>query len=95
MEGIALVLALAVVGEALVEYGSSIFKAFHAGEWKCAVKQICAVVLSVLVCFAASANLFEVLGILFFAPWVGVALTGVLASRGANFVSDIISKFKK
>ena len=95
MENIALVLALAVVVEALVEYGTSIAKGFIGGEWKCAVKQLCAAVLSVLVCFAASANLFEVLGILFFAPWVGVALTGILASRGANFVSDLISKMKK
>lgn len=92
MNDIALVLALAVVVEALVEYGSSIFNAFHAREWKCAVKQICAAAVSVLLCFAAGANLFEVIGITFFLPWVGIALTGILASRGANFVSDLIHK---
>lgn len=95
MEGIALILALAVVTEALVEYGKSIGKAFAGNNTKAAITQVAAAVLSVLLCFAAGADLFQVVGIDFAWPWVGVVLTGVLGSRGANYLSDFISKLHK
>ena len=38
---------------------------------------------------------FAALGITFAAPWIGTALTGLFASRGANFVSDLIKRIQK
>lgn len=95
MEGIMLIVALAIVTEALVEYGKSIGKAVAGNDIKAAVTQLAAIVASVLLCFAAGADLFEVVGINFAWPWVGVVLTGVLGSRGANYLSDFIAKIHK
>lgn len=92
MEGITLILALAIVTEALVEYGKSISKAITGNDIKAAVTQIVAIAVSVLLCFAAGADLFEVVGITFFWPWVGTVLTGILGSRGANYLSDFLGK---
>lgn len=95
MEGITLVITLAIVIEALVEYGKSIGKAFTDGEWKTAVTQICALAISIGICLLANADLFAVVGIEFAWHPLGTVLTGIFASRGANFVSDLIGKLNK
>lgn len=95
MEGLTLVIVLAIITEALVEYGKSIGKAFIGNDIKAAVTQLAAIAVSVLLCFAAGADLFKVVGITFAWPWLGVVLTGVLGSRGANYLSDLVAKFHK
>ena len=95
MEGIMLIIALAIVTEALVEYGKNIGKAVAGNNIKAAVTQIVAIVVSVLLCFAAGADLFQVVGISFAWPWIGVVLTGILGRRGANYLSDFLAKIHK
>lgn len=95
MEGIILILTLSVITEALIEYGKNVGRAFMNKEYKTAVTQVAAIVASVLLCFAAGADLFQVVGIDFAWPWVGVVLTGILGSRGANYLSDFIAKLNK
>ena len=95
MEGIMLIIALAIVTEALVEYGKSIGKAIVGNDKKAAVTQIAAIIVSVLLCFSAGADLFQVVGIAFAWPGVGTVLTGILGSRGANYLSDFLSKLQK
>ena len=92
MTGLTLIITLTIVTEALVEYGKSIGKAFNGKDVKAAVTQVIAVIVSVLLCFAADADLFQVVGITFAWPWVGIVLTGILGSRGANYVSDFVAK---
>lgn len=92
MEGMALVLILAVTVEAVVEYIKSICAAFSGEGAKAAVLQLAAAVVSISLCFAADADLYAALGILFVKPAVGVVLTGIFASRGANFVSDLVGR---
>lgn len=95
MKGIVLIIALAIVVEALVEYGKSLLEAFRSGGWKAPAVQLVAMVVAVLLCFAAGANLFAVLGVEFSAPWIGTLLTGIFASRGSNYVSDLIGKIRE
>ena len=94
MQGIILILALAVVVEAVVEYIKSIGKMFATGDWKTAVTQLSAAAIAIALCFAAGADLYAALGLRFAAPWIGTALTGLFASRGANYVSDLIGKLQ-
>lgn len=94
MQGIILILALAVVVEAVVEYIKSIGKMFATGDWKTAVTQLSAAAIAIALCFAAGADLFAALGLHFGLWWIGVVLTGLFASRGANYVSDIIRKLQ-
>ncbi len=96
MKGILLILTMAIVVEALVEYGKSIGRAFmEEGGVKTAVTQLCAIGLGVVLCFACGGDLFAAVGVDFAWPWLGVVLTGVLISRGANYVSDFIGKLQK
>ena len=92
MDKIALVIMLAVIIEALVEYGKSIGKAFMDKQVKTAITQLCAVGVGILFCGAAGADMFAAVGVEFAIPWLGIILTGIFASRGANFVSDLVSK---
>lgn len=94
MDKIALVIVLAVTVEAIVEYGKSIGKAFTTRDIKTAVTQLCAIAISVLLCFAAGADFYAPLDVQFSAPWVGILLTGIFASRGANYVSDLVKKLQ-
>lgn len=92
MDKIALVIMLAVLVEAMVEYGKSIGNAFINREAKTAVTQLCAAAFGILLCGAAGADMFAAVGVEFSLPWLGIILTGIFASRGANFVSDLVGK---
>lgn len=91
MTGIILILLLAVTVEAIVEYAKSIISAF-SGDKRSAALQIFAVAISVMICFAAGSDMYAALGVNFAYSWVGVLLTGIFASRGANYLSDLIGK---
>ena len=94
MKGIILVLVLAVLVEALIEYAKTIGKMVTDGDIKTAVTQMVAIVVAVALCFATGADLFTAVDITFTWPWIGVVLTGVLGSRGANYLSDLVKKLQ-
>lgn len=94
MKGIILVVVLAVLVEALIEYAKTIGKMFTDGDIKTAITQFIAIVVAVLLCFATGADLFAAVDIAFKWPWIGVVLTGILGSRGANYVSDFVKKLQ-
>ena len=94
MEGITLILVLAITVEALVQYGKNIVAMALNREYKTFATQLAAVVLAVLVCLATGANLYDLLGVSFAVPWLGVLLTGVVISRGANYAADFIKRLQ-
>ena len=94
MDKLVLVLMLAVTVEALIEYTKSIIKAFTDKCYKCAVMQLCAMVISIVLCVLANADMYAALGGPFSVPGIGMVLTGIFASRGANFVSDLIGRLR-
>ena len=91
MQAILLTLMLAVTIEGLVEYVKSV--AQHKA-WKTVALQLGAAAVSVLLCIASGADLYAALGVEFSLPFAGCALTGVFASRGANYVSDLIGRLR-
>ena len=92
MDTIVLVLVLAVTVEALVEYGKLLGQAALSRDYQGLAVVAAALVVAVVLCFATGAVFYAALGVQFAYPWVGVLLTGVFASRGANFVSDLLSR---
>ena len=94
MNMIVLVLMMAVTVEALVEYAKTFGKAILEKQWKTAATQAGAVALGVLLCFGVGADFYAALGVNFSVAWLGIALTGVFASRGANYVSDLVKKLQ-
>lgn len=94
MRGILLVIVLSIVVEAVVEYIKSIANLIINHDLKTAALQAAAIAVSVLLCFTAGADLFAALGLEFQYRWIGILLTGVFGSRGANYVSDLIGKLQ-
>ena len=50
--------------------------------------------LSMIICVLAQINIFKIIGINLIVPVVGSLLTGIIVSRGANFVNDLFKKLK-
>lgn len=94
MSMVVLAVVIAVTVEGLIEYAKSIGKAVEAGEHKTALTQTGAVALGVLLCLAVRADVYGALGVNFAVPWVGTVLTGIFASRGSNYISDLVKKFQ-
>ena len=58
------------------------------------VNMIGSLLLSIIVCVLAQINIFEIVGIRLIYPFIGYVLTGIICSRGANFINDLFSKLK-
>ena len=59
-------------------------------EGKLNVDRVGSAVLGILLCVLADVNFFAIVGIELSIPIVGVVLSGLLVSRGANFVHDLL-----
>lgn len=92
MTTVVLALIAAVVVEALVEYGKTIANAVTSKDTKTAITQLCSIAISVGLCFAFGADIFSALGITIKVAWLGTLLTGIFASRGSNYISDIVTR---
>lgn len=88
---IAVIIAVAILIEGLVEYGKNIADMFYGGDKKTAITQMVTIVVGVALAFAFGANMFVPLG-LTVNHYVGMVLTGIVMSRGSNYVSDLISR---
>ena len=87
MEAVALLIVLALLVEAIVE---TIKQALTGGvKWPA----VAAMAGGIGICVAAGAGIFKILGISFPA-WLDAAITGILVSRGSNFISDLFGKLK-
>ena len=88
---ILLFIVLAVIVEALVEYVKTIIV---MEDKKAIAIQLSALIVSVTLCLLAGADVFSELGVAFQVPYVGCVLTGVFASRGANYASDLVGRLR-
>ena len=86
---IATILILAITVEALIEYAKLVF-VDKAIVWK----QVAALVLGVGLSVLAGTDLYAVVGVTFSVPYVGVVLTGIIFSRGSNYVADFAKKLQ-
>lgn len=97
MKTIALIIMVAVVLEALVEYAKTIMYMFEEYEYKTAITQLITIIVGIGLAFGFHTQLFnaglsEVYEGLHINPVLDMILTGILFSRGSNYFSDLISK---
>lgn len=88
------IIAVAILIEGLVEYGKTIGNMIENGEKKTAITQCITIIVGILLMFAFDKDLFAVIGM----PvnhYIGIVLTGIIASRGSNYVSDFIGKLSQ
>lgn len=84
MEAIGIILIAALLAEAVWETGKMVWQG-----GKVSVDRVGALVIGVLFAVGANIDICSVVGICFIYPIIGQVLTGILLSRGANFVHDI------
>ena len=64
-------------------------------EKKFNINMLGSLILSILICVLAKVDIFVIVGIELSLPIIGSVLTGIVVSRGANFVNDLFSKLQK
>ena len=84
---IALFITTAILIEAVWENLKMVWK-----KGKFNVNKIGALLVSILICVLVGIDLFSLLGLTMSVPYVGSVLTGILMSRGANFIHDLFNK---
>lgn len=97
MKTIALIIMVAIVLEALVEYAKTIMYMVDEHEYKTAITQLVTIVVGVGLAFGFHTQLFnaglsEIYEGLHINPILDMVLTGILFSRGSNYFSDLIGK---
>lgn len=83
---LASVAILALIGEALWETLKVIWD-----KGKLSIDRIGALVIGLVLSFATGTDLLKLVGLQSKIPFLGIILTGILISRGANFMHDILS----
>lgn len=58
------------------------------------INMLGSLLLSMIICVLARINIFEIVGINLIVPVIGSLMTGIIVSRGANFVNDLFKKLK-
>lgn len=59
---------------------------------KFSIDKIGALVISILICVLAKIDIFPIVNLSISVPIIGSILTGIIVSRGANFVHDLFNK---
>lgn len=78
---------IAILVEALTEVFKSVFKDGRLNK-----SSILSIVVGLILAFTIDLDLFVTIGLTPTIPVIGVVATGLLISRGANFVHDTMSK---
>ena len=85
---------VAVIVEALVEYGQTIYDFIAEADYKKAVKQTCAIAIALVFSFQLHLTwltwfITDLFGVAV-NPVFDMIVTGIFLSRGANYLSDFI-----
>ena len=91
MEGFTLVTSVAILLEGLVEYAKTVIDLFEKGERKTAIIQAFTIVGGILLALIFNLSLFHSLNMVV-DPLADHILTGIVISRGSNYVSDLIGR---
>ena len=61
-------------------------------EGKVSINRCGSLLLAMLICILGNIDIFPVVGITLNVPIIGAGVTGIIVSRGANFVNDLFTK---
>lgn len=87
MNELLILITLGTLVEAVVEVIKSIFEGGKVNK-----VVLLSIFVGVIFAFALQVDIFELLEIAIYIPHVGTVATGLIVSRGANFVHDLLDK---
>ena len=83
-----LIIFAAIIIEGLVTYIQTFFTPGTKFQWQ----QLVTVLVGLVVALAYNVDIFALFGITAAIPFIGCILTGILMSRGSNYIFDLINK---
>lgn len=86
------IIAVVILIEALIEYTKTVANSFESGDYKTFRTQLASIVIGIAGCLLFHANAFTSFDV---APIVGTVITGIIASRGSNYASDLLGKLTR
>jgi hypothetical protein len=89
MENLLQITAIAILAEAVWENLKMIWQ-----DGKVSIDRIGALIVSIVISMATQLDVFAILNFGISIPFVGSFLTGILISRGANFIHDLLNKIQ-
>lgn len=87
MEKLLIIITVALIAESVWETLKMTWQ-----EGKISIDRIGALIVALVLCVGVRLDILALLGINATIPFLGVILTGVLISRGSNFIHDLLVK---
>lgn len=87
MENLLIIVMIALIAESVWETLKMTWQ-----EGKISIDRIGALVVALILCIGVRLDILALLGINVTIPFLGVILTGILISRGSNFIHDLLAK---
>lgn len=87
MEKLLVIVMVALIAESVWETLKMTWQ-----EGKISIDRIGALVVALILCIGVRLDILALLGINVTIPFLGVILTGILISRGSNFIHDLLVK---
>lgn len=94
MTNFAIIAVAAILIEALVEYAKTVMETLESREYKTFVTQVGTIILGVLIAWIFGAKLFSGVLDVQINEAADIIFSGIIMSRGSNYVSDFISRIK-
>lgn len=86
-------IVVAILSEAIWEILKNLIPNMNDTVWSY-INLVGSLLVGILIAFIADVNIFALLDIDLKWPVVGVVLTGILISRGSNYIHDLVGKLK-
>ncbi len=80
------IMVMAIILEGFIAYFKMFFDSDRKVQWQC----LMAIAVGVFMGIAYNLDLLAAFGISTALPYVGCALTGILISRGSNYIADLV-----
>lgn len=87
MENLLIIVMIALIAESVWETLKMTWQ-----EGKISIDRIGALVVALILCVGVRLDILALLGINVTIPFLGIILTGILISRGSNFIHDLLVK---
>lgn len=87
MENLLIIIMVALIAESVWETLKMTWQ-----EGKISIDRIGALVVALILCVGVRLDILTLLGIETTIPMLGIILTGILISRGSNFIHDLLVK---
>ena len=86
-------IVVAILSEAIWEILKNLIPNLNDKVWTY-INLVGSLLVGILIAFIADVNIFALLSIELKWPIVGIVMTGVLISRGSNYIHDLVGKLK-